>query len=313
MSVTQQPTPREGTVFHWPGDNLKYRDIDHQVCLNRTESIRKYHTTQKGYADIAYNIVVCPHGKETGGRGVQAMSGANGTETKNANSRWGSVLFLIGDGEVPTDAQYIAAEAAAVKLGGTDRKSHSDIRSTGCPGKIIKAWVDAGTPVIVPETKPTPKPEPKPTVVLKSITIIAHEVIDGKWGNGDDRIRRLFAAGYNPTVVQVSVNAILNIKPARPAKSVNQLAREVIAGHWGNGDVRAKRLRAAGYDPVAVQAEVNRLLSGADISARPKTARQVAEEVIRGEWGAGSQRQKRLQAAGYNYREVQNIVNRLLG
>lgn len=46
--------------------------------------------------------------------------------------------------------------------------------------------------------------------VLKSIATIAREVIDGKWGNGDDRIRRLRAAGYNPEAVQAEVNRQLS-------------------------------------------------------------------------------------------------------
>ena len=38
---------------------------------------------------------------------------------------------------------------------------------------------------------------------------LAHEVIAGKWGNGQERIDRLKAAGYNPTMIQNKVNEIL--------------------------------------------------------------------------------------------------------
>ena len=38
-----------------------------------------------------------------------------------------------------------------------------------------------------------------------------------------------------------------------------QIAKEVIAGKWGNGTTRKKRLKAAGYDYNAIQKEVNRL------------------------------------------------------
>jgi len=38
---------------------------------------------------------------------------------------------------------------------------------------------------------------------------IAQEVIDGKWGNGEDRKNRLTQAGYNYAVIQAMVNAIL--------------------------------------------------------------------------------------------------------
>lgn len=38
---------------------------------------------------------------------------------------------------------------------------------------------------------------------------IAQEVIDGKWGNGEDRKNRLTQAGYNYSVIQAMVNAML--------------------------------------------------------------------------------------------------------
>lgn len=43
----------------------------------------------------------------------------------------------------------------------------------------------------------------------KIINAVAHEVIIGKWGNGQERINRLKAAGYNPTIIQNKVNEIL--------------------------------------------------------------------------------------------------------
>lgn len=43
-------------------------------------------------------------------------------------------------------------------------------------------------------------------------------------------------------------------------KSLEDIAREVIAGKWGNGAERKKRLTAAGYDAEAVQRKVNTLL-----------------------------------------------------
>ena len=44
---------------------------------------------------------------------------------------------------------------------------------------------------------------------LKSDYEIACEVIEGYWGNGDERIRRLSAAGYNPYSIQSMVNGML--------------------------------------------------------------------------------------------------------
>lgn len=43
-------------------------------------------------------------------------------------------------------------------------------------------------------------------------------------------------------------------------KTIDQLAREVIRGDWGNGQDRVNRLTSAGYDYVLVQKRVNELL-----------------------------------------------------
>jgi hypothetical protein len=98
----------------------------------------------------------------------------------------------------------------------------------------------------------------------KSNTQIAAEVWAGKWGSGPDRAKRLKAAGYDPAAIQALVNkgvgnAGSTQTPASPARKSNaQIAIEVLAGKWGNGPDRIARLKRAGYDPQAVQAEVNR-------------------------------------------------------
>lgn len=42
-----------------------------------------------------------------------------------------------------------------------------------------------------------------------------------------------------------------------------------------------------------------------------KTNEEIAQEVLEGKWGNGVERKSRLTAAGYNYSEVQKIVNKL--
>lgn len=57
------------------------------------------------------------------------------------------------------------------------------------------------------------------------------------------------------------VNAAdLQLVNAKPGKTVDELAREVIRGLWGNGTERKNRLTKAGYDYRAVQRRVNELL-----------------------------------------------------
>lgn len=51
---------------------------------------------------------------------------------------------------------------------------------------------------------------------------------------------------------------------------------------------------------------------GCIISNNKKSIDEVARRVIRGDYGNQPERQQRLEAEGYNYREVQNRVNQLL-
>ena len=149
---------------------------------------------------------------------------------------------------------------------------------------------------------PTPNPD-------KSINEVAQEVIQGAWGNGDARKNALTAAGYNYAKVQAEVNRILGGGSTVPKKSVNELAKEVIAGKWGNGDVRKTALTNAGYDYGAVQKEVNRIFGGTS----SKSITTLAQEVIQGKWGNGNERKQKLESAGYNYAAVQAKVNELFG
>ncbi len=75
----------------------------------------------------------------------------------------------------------------------------------------------------------------------------------------------IFADNCAKAIVEVIVN-MGNLqkqteeKPVFTGKSIDELAREVIKGLWGNGSDRKKRLSDAGYDYTAVQTRVNQLL-----------------------------------------------------
>lgn len=101
---------------------------------------------------------------------------------------------------------------------------------------------------------------------------------------------------------------ILGNKPAPNKKTVDELAKEVIEGKWGNGIERNKRLIAEGYDYDEVQNKVNELLAKKDTK---KSVDIIVKEVIEGKWGNGSERKHRLEKAGYDYNEIQTMVNKL--
>lgn len=93
-------------------------------------------------------------------------------------------------------------------------------------------------------------------------------------------------------------------------KDINTIAKEVLAGKWGNGDARKSKLTAAGYNYNEVQKVVNQLASGKTVTT--KSVKEVAKEVLQGKWGNGTDRKNRLIAAGYNYNEVQAEVNKMI-
>ena len=177
---------------------------------------------------------------------------------------------------------------------------HDMFAATNCPGPYLKSkfpelvrQVNGGVVINEP--------------IRKSVDVIAKEVINGKWGNGDDRRNRLTAAGYDYNAIQAKVNTLLGQKTTPAKKSNDVIAQEVINGKWGNGTDRINRLRAAGYEPNAIQDLVNQKLGGGK-----KSVDTVAKEVIAGKWGNGQDRVNRLKKAGYNPNTVQAKVNELL-
>ena len=80
-------------------------------------------------------------------------------------------------------------------------------------------------------------------------------------------------------------------------------AVDVMAGKYGTGEERKRRLQEAGYDYWAVQHLVNGLAYGYD---------QVARDVIAGKYGNNQDRINALRAKGYDAALVQDIVNGML-
>lgn len=78
-----------------------------------------------------------------------------------------------------------------------------------------------------------------------------------KKSNADAMAAKLKASGFDTYITTKSGTAV---SAETQKKSVTELAKEVIAGKWGNGSDRKNRLTQAGYDYAAVQAKVNELM-----------------------------------------------------
>lgn len=83
--------------------------------------------------------------------------------------------------------------------------------------------------------------------------------LDGYGSNLDCNVFYGDAATWDKYVGKSTSTAKPQTKPA--SKTTDQLAEEVIAGQWGNGEDRKKRLTAAGYDYNAVQKVVNQKMA----------------------------------------------------
>ena len=74
--------------------------------------------------------------------------------------------------------------------------------------------------------------------------------------NADKMLEKMKAAGFDPIITtKGGISVAVSTK-----KSIDEIAKEVIDGKWGNGYTRKNRLTKAGYDYQAVQTRVNALL-----------------------------------------------------
>ena len=190
---------------------------------------------------------------------------------------------------------------------------HNYFAATACPGPYLKSKFSyIATEVNKQLKKTTTTTSTSTTTKKKTNAEIAKEVLAGKWGNGTERKNKLTAAGYNYDAVQKEVTKLKEANTITKKKSNAEIAKEVIAGKWGNGTERKTKLKAAGYDYDAVQKEVTKLMNASTTTTKKKSNAEIAKEVLAGKWGNGDDRKKKLKAAGYDYNAVQKEVNKLL-
>lgn len=170
---------------------------------------------------------------------------------------------------------------------------HKWFAATGCPGP----YLESKFPYIAQEVnrrlsgaQPAPEEEEKEPAnpTLYRVQVGAYKVK----ANADKQLEKVKAAGFDTYMVQVDglykiqtgayskkdnaeaqmakvkaagFSAFITTKSGTAVgstekKSNTEVAKEVIAGKWGNGAERKQRLTAAGYDYEAVQKIVNELL-----------------------------------------------------
>ena len=134
------------------------RTCDHNRCASMVRAAQNFHMDGRGWNDLAYSSMVCPHGTRYVGRGAGARTGANGTNTGNARSE--AICYIAGSGDPLTpEAMHAFLDEAAALEGKQLRWDHSDWKPTECAGSAIRAWEAKGWPR-PSTTPPGSKPEP---------------------------------------------------------------------------------------------------------------------------------------------------------
>ena len=162
---------------------------------------------------------------------------------------------------------------------------HKYFKATSCPGQIYGSQKDAYIrraqkwydEMAGGGSQPAPKPEPGFSSYTVKVTDLPLNIRKGP-GTNTEIVGRITEPGVFTIVGEgtgpgssrwgrlksgagwIALDLTSKGSTASQKKSVDEVAREVIAGKWGNGSERKRRLKEAGYDYSAVQAAVNRMM-----------------------------------------------------
>ena len=159
-SIIEHPS----VTFHYVGGGWEF-PWDHSSCDDKVRAIQADHMAPKsdggrGWSDIAYNYLPCPHDYVYEGRGYDRRSSANGYEEANNASfavcgLWGTAS---ADDPLPDGLKraFLFARKILIDKGGatTVVKGHRDWKETDCPGNQIYAWIQHGFPAPLEPNKP---------------------------------------------------------------------------------------------------------------------------------------------------------------
>lgn len=250
--------------------------LHHAAATNCTvEDIDRWHKGN-GWTCIGYHFFVNKKGEVYRGRKENTV----GAHAGNNNS---DSIGICAEGNFENETMGTAQKEALKELvaylknkyGISKVQKHKDVNATACPGKNYP-FDEIAKATIKEETKDT----------LYKVQVGAFS----KKENANNYAKELEAKGYDTYIVYIdnlykvqlgafskesnAINLMNELKAkgidafvttgeavkVENKKSVDEIAKEVIAGKWGNGEERKTKLTKAGHDYDKVQKRVNQLL-----------------------------------------------------
>ena len=162
---------------------------------------------------------------------------------------------------------------------GCNMTVHRDYANKSCPGEYLysrHAQIASEVNKRLGSTDTRPQPEK-----------VLYRVQTGAFRNkagAEALLQQVKAKGFDTYMVKV--NGLYKVQVGAFAQKSNAIAV-------------AAKLKAAGFSTYVV-------------SGGGKSVEEIAREVLQGKWGNGADRKARLEAAGYDYAEVQAKVNMLV-
>lgn len=162
---------------------------------------------------------------------------------------------------------------------GCNMTVHRDYANKSCPGEYLysrHAQIASEVNKRLGSTDTKPQPEK-----------VLYRVQTGAFRNkagAEALLQQVKAKGFDTYIVKV--NGLYKVQVGAFAQKSNAIAM-------------AAKLKAAGFSTYVV-------------SGGGKSVEEIAREVLQGKWGNGADRKARLEAAGYDYAEVQAKVNTLV-
>ena len=233
------------------GNYLKSKSVEVQMSRVKDEDDDLNQEARESNA-FGPDLTVSIHNNAGGGDGVEA---------------WYSIVGGLGK----TCAENILAEVvkigqnsrgAKTRKGSNGKDYYGFIRNTKAPAVIVEcAFVDNATDIQIIDTEPEriAMGEAIAKGILKTLGIVDSVPV------------------ADPEPIQAPV----------VTKSIDEIAKEVIAGKYGNGEARKNAIINAGYDYNAVQAKVNEIVNGSKTSSFTAYKVKVTASALNIRSGAG--------------------------